>query len=444
MPTKQGKKPSKLKRNLIIGIVAILIIVFIVGNLIRSKTDAIMVESEEVSRQTVIHKVNASGRIQPETEVKISATISAWITDITVEEGDFVDSGQHLISLDEKRYRAALEQATSSVKSARAKLKQVKSQRNRVESLYAQNLVSDQELESITAQYELAESQLEQAVAARNSSQDELEKTRILAPQTGTVTKVNREVGEMALGSVFQADVLMTVADLTNMEVEVDVNENDVISIAYGDTSEIEIDAFQDTVFYGVVSEIAHVAETQGLGTQEQVTNFKVKVRMIDIPEGIRPGMSATTNIITDVRDSVIAIPIQSLTVRPEGADKLSEDTKRRKKDRTKPQSDRQPSEQNTGKQEMEEIVFVLTNELENVSEKRRPLKKEEFYTLIRPVEIGISSETHYEVLSGLSEGEKIVIGGYRAISRELKHQSVVIDESNKGSQVNADDKDSN
>jgi len=441
---KQQKKSSKIKRFFIIGLVAIIIIAVVIGNLIQSKSDATTVESEVVSRQTIVHKVNASGKVQPATEVKISATISAWITDITVEEGDFVESGQHLISLDEKRYQAALEQSNSSVKSAHARLKQVKSQRKRVESLYEQKLVSDEELETIIAQYELAESQLEQSEAARISSQDELEKTRILAPQTGTVTKVNKEVGEMALGSVFQADVLMTVADLTNMEVEVDVNENDVISIAYGDTSEIEIDAFQDTVFYGVVSEIAHVAETQGIGTQEQVTNFKVKVRMIDIPEGIRPGMSATANIITDIRDSVIAIPIQSLTVRPEGADKVLADAKGKKKDRTKRRDDREPSERNTGKQVMEEIVFVLENELENTGEKRRPLKKDEYYTLIRPVKIGISSETHYEVLSGLSDGEKIVIGGYRAISRELKHQSVVIDESDNGPQVDADDNDSN
>jgi HlyD family secretion protein len=441
---KQQKKSSKIKRFFIIGLVAIIIIAVVIGNLMQSKSDATTVESEVVSRQTIVHKVNASGKVQPATEVKISATISAWITDITVEEGDFVESGQHLISLDEKRYQAALEQSNSSVKSAHARLKQVKSQRKRVESLYEQKLVSDEELETIIAQYELAESQLEQSEAARISSQDELEKTRILAPQTGTVTKVNKEVGEMALGSVFQADVLMTVADLTNMEVEVDVNENDVISIAYGDTSEIEIDAFQDTVFYGVVSEIAHVAETQGIGTQEQVTNFKVKVRMIDIPEGIRPGMSATANIITDIRDSVIAIPIQSLTVRPEGADKVLADAKGKKKDRTKRRDDREPSERNTGKQVMEEIVFVLENELENTGEKRRPLKKDEYYTLIRPVKIGISSETHYEVLSGLSDGEKIVIGGYRAISRELKHQSVVIDESDNGPQVDADDNDSN
>jgi len=123
----------------------------------------------------------------------------------------------------------------------------------------------------------------------------------------------------MAIGSVFQAEILMTIADLTKMEVLVDVNENDVISLTIGDTTEIEVDAFQDTIFYGIVSEIAHVAETSNFGTQEQVTNFKVKVRMLNVHPQIRPGMSANTNIITDVRKDVLTIPIQSLTIRPEG-----------------------------------------------------------------------------------------------------------------------------
>jgi len=225
----------------------------------------------------VIHKVNASGVLQPEKEVKISATISAWITDITVEEGDYVTQGQHLISLDEKQYKASLEQARSSVKSSQSSLKKVAAEKVRMESLFEKGLASQQELESITAEYELAESRLEQAQAALESREDELAKTKILAPQSGVVTKINKEVGEMALGSVFQADVLMIIADLSRMEVVVDVNENDVVSVAEGDTAEVEIDAFQDTIFYGVVSDIAHVAETTNFGTQEQVTNFKVK-----------------------------------------------------------------------------------------------------------------------------------------------------------------------
>ena len=318
------KKKNKKKIWLIIA-GAVVIVAFIIGNLLKSDTEAISVDTEEVKLQTVIHKVNGSGIIQPEVEVKISATISAWITDITVEEGDYVTKGQHLISLDEKQVRASYNQARSSVKSARASLMQVRAQKVRAESLYENDLISQEELESITAQNQLAESQLEQALAGLSSQEDQLSKTRIVAPQSGTVAKITKEVGEMALGSMFQADVLMIVANLSRMEVVVDVNENDVVSIAVGDTTEIEIDAFQDTVFYGVVSEIAHIAETQALGTQEQVTNFEVKVQMLNIPENIRPGMSATADIITDVKEDVLAIPIQCLTVRQEGWEEEAE-----------------------------------------------------------------------------------------------------------------------
>lgn len=412
------------KKKWIIGIIILVVLGSIIAAVImKSDSDAMRVEAEQVKRETIIHKVNASGKIQPETEIKISATISAWITEINVEEGDHVIEGQHLISLDEKQVRSSYEQARSSVKSAKASLRQIKAQKERVESLYARKLVSEQELESITAQYELAESKLEQTQAALESRSDELAKTRILAPHAGTVTKVNKEVGEMALGSVFQADVLMTIADLNRMEVVVEVNENDVISVAAGDTSEIEIDAFQDTLFYGVVSEIAHVAQTTGIGTQEQVTNFEVKVRMIDVPEGIRPGMSATANIITDIRKDVISIPIQALTVRMEGAEK---EKLEKRKDRRKREKDKAgfSGKGKSKKTKMQEVVFVVSDTA--FGGNPRGAKKETQYALIRPVTIGISSETHYEVLKGLEEGETIIVGGYRAVSRDLKQNSEI------------------
>ena len=426
------KKKNKKKLWIIIGVVAVLIIL-VAGNLLKSDTEAITVETEKVKRQTVIHKVNGSGVIQPEVEVKISATISAWITDITVDEGDYVTKGQHLISLDEKQVRATYNQARSSVKSARASLLQIKAQKDRTESLYANDLISQQELESITAQHQLAESQLEQALAGLSSQEDQLSKTRIVAPQSGTVAKITKEVGEMALGSMFQADVLMIVADLSKMEVVVDVNENDVVSVAVGDTAEIEIDAFQDTSFTGIVSEIAHIAETQSLGTQEQVTNFEVKVCMVDVPESIRPGMSATADIITDVKENVLSIPIQSLTVRQEGWEEIA--TKKRgrskKSDKTEQIEDIESGEKQ--KKEMIEVVFVV-GDAEDIdketddkkSRKGPPRKKDQKYSLVKPVKVGISSENSYEVLEGLEEGDLIVIGSYKAISRDLKHLSEI------------------
>ena len=427
--SKTSKKPSKKKRWWIAGGVVVILGIIVVANLVRSDEDVIPVETEKVTRQTVIHKVNASGVLQPETEVKISATISAWITDITVKEGDYVTKGQHLISLDEKQYKASVEQARSSVKSAQSSLKKVAAEKSRMESLFEKGLASQQELESIIAEYELAESRLEQAQAALESREDELAKTKIMAPQSGVVTKINKEVGEMALGSVFQADVLMTIADLSRMEVVVDVNENDVVSVSEGDTAEVEIDAFQDTLFYGVVSDIAHVAETTNFGTQEQVTNFKVKIRMLNVPEEARPGMSATANIITDKHPDVLAIPIQSLTVRPEGSDKVipESDKKFKRKRRGRKYSKGRPK--NAGnprkaQRKMEEVVFVVSDT--PAGEKGSSRKFKNKFALIRPVKVGISSETHYEVLSGLEEGDEVITGSYKAISRELEHNSPV------------------
>ncbi len=419
-----------------------ILVIFIAANIFRDTSKAIFVETEKVNRQTVIHKVNASGKIQPEVEVKISATSSAWIDSITVLEGEPVQKGQHLISLDRKQLKATVDQAQSSVKSASARLKQINAQKSRVEKLFKQKLVSQQELESIQAEFELAQSSLEQSRANLISRKDDLSKARILAPKSGIVTKINKEVGEMAVGGMFQAEVLMIIADLSQMEVIVDVNENDVVSVEVGDTSEIEVDAFQDTIFYGIVSEIAHVAQTTGMGTQEQVTNFEVKIRMMDVPDRIRPGMSATANIITDKIKNALAIPIQSLTVREKGSEKSFVEKKKKGKQKS---NQEKSSEKKDVKREMEELVFVLADKegevireeaeetllVENGNkstekEKPRKSKKGKKFVHIRPVKVGISSETHYVVLSGLREGEDIVVGSYKAISKQLRHNHEV------------------
>ena len=424
------KKLTKKKKWIIFGGGGTLLVLLIVANILRDNTSAIKVETEDVTRQSVIHKVNASGRIQPKVEVKISATSSAWIDSITVNEGDDVKKGQHLISLDRKQLLANYNAATSSVRSGEARLRQERANRKRIETMYDQNMASDQELEAALASYEIANSQLEQAKANLESRKDDLDKARIVAPQAGTVTSINKEVGDLAVGGMFQADVLMTVSDLSKMEVIVDVNENDVISVALGDTTEIEIDAFQDTVFYGIVTEIAHKAQSTAMGSQEQVTNFEVKITMINVPAGIRPGMSATANIITDKKENVLAIPIQSLTVRPEGSEKMSFGKGSRPGDR---EGDAKPKAK-----KMEELVFVLADqpggvlrngimsETDDKIQKKKKAKKGSKYVHIRPVEVGISSETHYEVLSGLEKGEKIVTGSYRAISKDLAHNKEV------------------
>ena len=424
------KKLTKKKKWLIFGGGGVLLAILIAASLGKKDDDAIKVETEKVVRQTIIHKVNASGKIKPETEVKISATSSAWIDSITVEEGDHIKKGQHLITLDRKQLLSNYNSAASSVRSAKARLKQELASKKRVESMYEQNLASDQELEAVEASYEIANSSLAQAKSSLESREDDLNKARIVSPQDGIVTAVNKEVGEMAVGGMFQAEVLMIIADLNRMEVIVDVNENDVVSVSQGDTTEIEIDAFQDTIFYGIVSEIAHMAQSSSVGSAEQVTNFEVKIRMIQVPDGIRPGMSATANIITDKKDDVLVIPIQSLTVRPEGSEKLSFGKGKRsgKKDGVKKPKAKK----------MEELVFIIAekpggvlrdgtlSELDEKSLKKSKRGKGGKVVHIRPVKVGISSETHYEVLSGIDEGEEIVTGSYRAISKDLAHNKAV------------------
>ncbi|MBC8216544.1 MAG: efflux RND transporter periplasmic adaptor subunit [Candidatus Marinimicrobia bacterium] len=415
-----------MKKNIkkwILIIIAVLIVgALVIANLLKDDTEIVSIETEKVTRQTLVHKVNASGKIQPEVEIKISAVTTGWITDITVLEGDSVKMGQHLISLDDKQLRSDVERSQSMVKSAKADLRKRKARKERTEALYKKILVSKQELETDVAAYESAESLLEQYQASLESANDRLSKTKLSAPQNGIVTKVYKEKGEMALGSTFQAELLMTVADLSRMEVEVDVNENDVVSVSINDTAEIEIDAFQDTVFTGIVSEIAHVAESQNMGSQEQVTNFKVKVRMLNVPDKIRPGMSATANIITDVRKNALAVPIQCLTVRPEGSDKINPNQKgkRHKKSDQKKMMERGNDQ---SKKTMMEVVFTVADTLNGLD----PLKKKERrYAVIKPVKVGITSDTHYEVLQGVAEGDEVVTGSYKAISRELKHGSVV------------------
>ena len=408
-------KIMKMKKVWIpILIILILVIWFLTSR--SASDDVISIDAEKVELRTIVQKINASGKIQPEESVQITSTITGWITEITVIEGDTVEPGQHLISIDEKQIRPRYNNALSQVKSSEANLRKVQSQMDRTKSLFSQNLISKQELEQVDASYQIALSQSEQANANLLSAEDELSKTRLTAPKYGIVTSITKEEGEMAVGGMFNPGVLMTVADLSRMEVEVDVNENDVVMIEIGDTSEIEIDAYPDTVFYGVVSEIAHTAQSANMGVQNQVTNFKVKVRMISVPDKIRPGMSSTVNIITETLVDVTSIPIQSLTSRPEN---YAEGIKNEKSEnKWKDDSD---EEWSFSKVKPIDVVFILENEF---GDEKAPNDKK--FAIVRPVDVGVSSENYYSVNSGLNLGEMIVIGGYRVLSKELYHGALV------------------
>tara|TARA_B100001142_G_scaffold60156_1_gene59156 strand:- start:253 stop:1545 length:1293 start_codon:yes stop_codon:yes gene_type:complete len=414
---KKNKMLNILKKKKV-WIPLVTLFMITVGYFVSSSGDeeALRVEVELIQSRDIVHKVNASGKIQPEEAVQITSTITGWITQITVMEGDTVEPGQHLISIDEKQIRPRYNNALSQVKSSEANLRKVQSQMDRTKSLFSQSLISKQELEQVEASYQIALSQSEQANANLLSAEDELSKTRLTAPKYGIVTSITKEEGEMAVGGMFNPGVLMTVADLSRMEVEVDVNENDVVNIEIGDTSEIEIDAYPDTIFYGVVSEIAHTAKSSNMGVQNQVTNFKVKVRMVSVPDKIRPGMSSTVNIITETLAGVISIPIQSLTSRPENYAEKINSKKSENKWKNKDDEERVFS-----KVKPIDVVFILENEFGG--EKAPDDKK---FAIVMPVDVGVSSENHYSVNSGLKLGEMIVIGGYRVLSKELYHGALV------------------
>ena len=376
--------------------------------------DTISVDAEKVELRTIIQKINASGKIQPEESVQITSTITGWITEITVMEGDTVAPGQHLISIDEKQIRPRYNNALSQVKSSEANLKKVKAQMERTKTLFSQKLISQQEQEQVEASFQIALSQSEQANANLLSAEDELSKTRLTAPKYGIVTSITKEEGEMAVGGMFNPGVLMTVADLSRMEVEVDVNENDVVNISIGDTTEIEIDAYPDTIFFGVVSEIAHTAQSMNMGSQQQVTNFKVKVRMITVPDRIRPGMSSTVNIITETIKDALSIPIQALTSRSDDYNDIDRSNKEQKKG---------VENEDVPFKKVRQVDVVFTLEDKFKGDEAEEGKK---YVIVTPVKVGISGENYYEVQSGLEEEKMIVIGGYKALSKLLNHGDLV------------------
>lgn len=401
---------SKKKLFIVIGVV-IVIAVFIIINLKKGRGGEIQVQADKVQRGDITQVVSASGKIQPETEVSISANISAEIIGLYVKEGESVRKGQLLVELDSTKYRAAVDRARSTKKSAEATLKKAQNDYERAKDLFKQSLTSSAQLEDAEANLKLAESQVDQASASLDQAEDDLVKTKLYSPLKGTVTLLNKEIGEIALGSMFQADVIMVVSDLTRMEVLAEVDENDVVLVTEGDTTDIEVDAIPDTTFRGIVSERAYTATTRGRGTQEEVTNFEVKITILDDVEEIRPGMSATVDIRTENRYDVLQIPIQCVTVRSPKEVTASENSE--EKESPKKEDDTKESEtkaEKPGSEELIEVVFII----------------EDGKAKVVPVKTGIANDTHVEILSGLEEDQQVVTGSYRILSKTLKNGDLV------------------
>ncbi len=403
---------SKWKKILIIGGVVLFLIILIYMNIRKGSENTIPVQVEKVKRGTVTHVVSGTGKIQPEVNVKISANVAARIIQLKADEGDRVHKGQILVELDRTRYEAAVTQTKAMLSSARASLRQAeasfknaKRALDRTQKLFEQGLASEEQLDQAKTQFEVQRSTYDagrdrvvQAQAQLQQSEDDLNKTTIRSPIDGVVIQRNKEVGEIALGSQFQEDVILQVADLSKMEVQTEIDENDVVDVATGDTARISIDAFPDTTFTGLVSEIAHTAIVRGRGTQEEVTNFQVKISVLDAIPKLRPGMSATVDIETTTHKNVLVVPIQAVTVRdvsqiPSLKKEVKNDSLKKGKNKLKPED------------KIREVVFVVKNGVAH----------------IHPVKTGISSDTDIEIVKGVKEGESVVVGSFRALSKELR-----------------------
>ena len=381
------------------------ILVLLLGAYFMSSSDGdgtLEVSVMELGRKDLKSQVVADGVLKPETEVKLSSNNTTYITDIAVKEGDFVRKGDFLMSLDDRQQKAATAASKASVEATKVNLNNAEIKRNRQEELYKKGLISDQEMENTNSSYASALSSFNNAEARYIQDEDALSKLRLIAPQDGTITFIDGEIGDLAQGGMFNPSVLLKLSDLSKMEVYVNVNENDIADISINDAAIIEVDAYQDEKFKGVVKEVAYAATTSSGGSQQQVTNFEVKIQMLEVVDGMRPGMSATVEIITEERNEVLAIPIQSLTTprKPKNSEKkasfsVNVDADQKEwGDRSKSMSGK------TGRT----VVFVIND---GVAEQRF-------------VETGIVGERDYEVISGLEEGEKVVTGGFVAISREL------------------------
>lgn len=415
------------KKKIIIGSILILILLIIIIAVSKKKNgdDANIVQTAKVGRQKIVETVTATGRIQPKTQVKISADVAAKITSLYVKEGEWIEKGTLLVQLDRERFLASVESAEANLRSTEsnaslAKENMLKAEKDyiRTKELFEKSLESQAILDQIYATFQVEKAryqstleQVEQARAVLKQANDDLSKTTIYAPMSGTISELNKEVGEIALGSQFQEDVIMIVSNLSGMEALVNVDENDIVSVTVGDSAKIEVDALPDKVFHGEVSEIASSAKITGAGTTDQKTEFEVKISILDPGQDLRPGMTASSDIITETRENAIGIPIQCVTVRtPEQLKK--KETKETKESGNVAHAD-SLSEQKyiPDKDGFVPVVFVV----------------EKGQVKARQVKTGIQSETHIEILEGLSEGEEIVTGSYRAISQTLQNDAPVV-----------------
>jgi len=404
------------KRRRLLWVVGALALVGVVAAVVvvraRGSKD-LEVQTTKASRERIVQTVNGTGKIEPRTQVKISADVSAKITNLAVKEGQWVEKGALLVTLERDRYLAAVESAEASVRSAEANaslahqnMENTQKEYERSKALLGRGMEAQSAFDAKQNAYQVdvprhkaALEQVAQAQAALKQARSDLSKTTIYAPMAGTVSELNKEAGEIALGSQFQSDVILVIADLSEMEAQVNVDENDIANIAIDQPADIQVDAMPGQVLHGIVREIGSSANASGAGTTQQKTEFEIKISVTNPPKTLKPGMTATADIVTKTNDHALSVPLQCVALRT--LDQLVPKGGKRKDAAARFKPDRDG---------FVEVVFGV----------------EKGHAVARQVTTGIQSEERIEILTGLTEGDEVVSGSYRAISKDLANDAAI------------------
>ena len=427
---------SKKRLFLLIGLAVIVLLVL--GGMVasRKREKPIPVTTDKAFRKAVTQLVTATGKIQPEVEVKIAPEVSGEIVEIPVKEGQAVRKGQLLLRIKPDSYQAQVESQQAALNSARsasvrnkAELSKAEQDYKRARQLFEAKLLPETDRNTAQTNYEIAKAaldsslfEIQRAEGALRQINDALSKTVIYSPADGSVSSLTSRVGERVVGTVqFAGTEVMRIANLENMEARVNVNENDIINVQVGDTARISVDAYPDRKIHGVVREIAATAMTRNAGSQEEVTNFEVKISIPDHSVRLRPGMSATADVETATVPSAVVVPIQSVTVRSTDSELSPEER------------ERQTAQQQARDKDADNRADV-TNEMQEKQKARELREKLQRVVFIKngdkvrmqKVETGIADSTFIEIKNGVKAGDEVVSGSYTVVSRRLKDGSKV------------------
>jgi HlyD family secretion protein len=433
-PPKKKKRPFWRRWYFIVGVLLLLWIV--ISSILGKREKPIPVTTEKAVRKTILQTVSATGKVQPEVEVKISPEVAGEIIELPVEDGKAVKKGDLLIKIRPDSYKALVEGQEAAISGAKAinlqqKATLAKSELDlkRAQDLFNKKMISESEFsvaqtahDVAKSTYESSQHEIERAEAGSSQARDQLSKTTIYSPIDGTITVLNSKLGERVVATnQFAGTEVMRVADLGHMEARVDVNENDVVNVKIGQKATIAIDAYSDRKFKGTVQQIANTGKTTGAGTQEEVTNFEVKIRIDEKDVSLRPSLSCTADIQTNMVDNAVAVPMQSVTIRTGDSNLSPEEIEKRKlKAAARDQGDNNAEVSNDrqektalklDREKLSKVVFVKDGG------KAKMVK----------VTTGIADDTSMEIKSGIKEGDEVISGSYSAISRKLKDGAKVI-----------------